>query len=116
MLILVSAALVARGHHMILIDGVLQHGFEKSDFYDRSDCSRGPWWFDVTDTTEASAALHKQWVLLGRPAAIHIRYVGNVSSIGRYGHLGHYRREVIPVQILDVSLSSGCVQMAAKTH
>ena len=81
-LIVAFAALVARGHHMILIDGVLQRGFEKSDFYDRGDCSRGPWWFHLTDVTEAGDALHKQWDSLGRPAAIHIRFVGNVWTLG----------------------------------
>lgn len=96
---------IARGHDMVMIDGVLQLGFEKSAFYDRGDCSSKPWWFEES---EADGTLHKQWDLLGRPTAIHIRFIGNVSSIGRHGHLGQYRREVVAVHILEVSASKGC--------
>jgi hypothetical protein len=106
-LMIAGAMLMARGHQMVVLDGVLQHGFEKSDFYDRGNCSRKPWWFDGID---ADAAFHKQWESLGRPSALHIKFVGNVSSIGRYGHLGKYWREVVPVQILEVSSSNGCVR------
>jgi hypothetical protein len=105
-LILVSAILIGRGHKMIVIDGVLEHGFERSDFYNRGDCSRKPWWFNGL---KADATFYKQWDSLGRPATLHIRFVGNVSSIGRYGHLGMYLREVVPVQIIEVSSSQGCV-------
>jgi hypothetical protein len=110
-LILVGAVLIGCGHRKITIDGVLQHGFEKSDFYDGGDCSRKPWWFNGAEADAAfNTAFRKQWDSLGRPAALHIRFVGNISSIGRYGHLGNYRREVIPVQILEVSSSRGCVR------
>jgi hypothetical protein len=105
--------LIARGHDMVMIDGVLQHGFEKSDFYDRGDCSRKPWWFDVS---EADHTLHEQWDSLGRPRAVRIRFVGNVSSIGRHGHLGHYRREVVAVHVLEVSPSRGCAPIDGQTQ
>lgn len=110
-LILAGAILVGRGHRMIVIDGVLQHGFEKSDFYNHGNCSRKPWWFNGAEAGATfNTEFHKQWDLLGRPNAVHIRFVGNISSIGRYGHLGNYRREVVPVQILEVSSSQGCVR------
>jgi hypothetical protein len=110
-LIVVGAMLIGCGHRMITIDGVLQHGFEKSDFYNRGDCSHKPWWFNGTEADATfNTAFRKQWDSLGRPAALQIWFVGNISSIGRYGHLGNYRREVIPVQLLEVSSSQGCVR------
>jgi hypothetical protein len=110
-LILVGVMLIGCGHRMVAIDGVFQHGFEKSDFYDRGDCSRKPWWFSRAEADTAfNTTFQKQWELIGRPAAVHIRFVGNISSIGRYGHLGYYRREVVPVRLLELSLSQGCIR------
>ena len=115
-LVIVAVILIGRGRHMILIDGVLQTGFEKSDFYVRADCSRKPWWFDRSETEQASVQqLREKWDSLGRPAAIHIRFVGNVSRLGMYGHLGHYRREVFPVRILEISESKGCISNDARS-
>jgi hypothetical protein len=104
-LTLTCIVLIGRGHDMVTIDGVLQTGFEKSAFYDRSDCSGKPWWFEEAG---ADATLRKQWDSLGRPTAMHVRFVGNVSSIGSYGHLGQYRRKVVAVHILEVSASPRC--------
>jgi hypothetical protein len=111
-LILSCTLLACPGHQPMLIDGILQRGFEKSDFYDRGDCSSAPWWFDLI---RAGDPLNKQWSSLGRPAAVRIRFVGTISPIGSYGHLGYYRRQVIPTQILSVTESSGCVEAASET-
>ena len=47
---------------------------------------------------------------LGRPRALRVTFIGDLSRIGRWGHLGGYVREVRAVKLIDVSATAhACV-------
>jgi hypothetical protein len=101
--------LYARGRREVALEGIVQWSFEESAFYKDGDCSIRPWWFNESDAGPIlQKGLGKRWDSLGKPAAIHIKFSGNVSWLGRYGHLGKYSREVLPISIEEVSRASRC--------
>jgi hypothetical protein len=103
LLLLAVLAYWATGAKNRTYDGVLQHGFEKSDFYPRGRCSASPYWLEPQG--DAATELSRHWVELGRPSALHVRFVGDKSHLGMWGHLGKYRRKIQPSKILQVEPS-----------
>jgi len=93
-------------------EGILQHGFERSDFYPRGDCSASPYWFEAKG--EAADQLNKRWVELGRPNGLRLRFVGDLTHIGLWGHLGKYKREIQAFEHFGSRVVAGPVQMRAK--
>jgi hypothetical protein len=102
-LLLAVLAYWAAGAKNRTYDGVLQHGFEKSDFYPRGNCSASPYWLEPQG--EAAIELGRRWIELGRPSALHVRFVGAESHLGMWGHLGKYRPRIRPSKILQVEPS-----------
>jgi hypothetical protein len=86
LLLFAALALWATGGKNQTFDGVLQHGFEKSDFYPRGDCSVSPYWLEAQG--EAADELDRRWREIGRPSTLHVRFIGDVSRLGLWGHLG----------------------------
>lgn len=90
----------ARARTGQMLDGTAQWAFEKSQFFPNAKCSESPWWLDPgADGTEE---IYKRWEALGKPPAARIIFVGDVSEIGRWGHLGQYWRQVRPRRVIDV--------------
>jgi len=101
--------LYARGRRAVALEGIVQWSFEESAFYRDGNCSIRPWWFNESDAgRKFQEGLGKRWDLLGKPAAIHIKFTGDVSWLGRHGHLGKYSREVLPISIDEISPASRC--------
>jgi hypothetical protein len=47
-------------------------------------------------------------IALGIPEALHVKLIANVSRFGRHGHLGAYRREVWPINVISVDSAPPC--------
>lgn len=99
-------ALWARGRRNVVLEGTLQWGFEQSAFFPDGDCSKKPFWWEWPNQHDND--LNTKWQALGKPDALRVKMRGNVTRIGMYGHLGQYRREVQPVEVISVSPASRC--------
>ena len=97
---------LARGRHGVVLEGTLQWGFEESAFFPDGDCSNKPYWWKSPDQHDNDP--NARWDALGKPLAVRVKMLGNVSSVGFYGHLGQYRREVQPIKLISVSPGSRC--------
>jgi hypothetical protein len=73
--------------------GTYQHGFERSDFYPNWNCWRPPYWMDGF-----APALHG----FGNHSAVRVTFVGDATSLSRYGHLGAYVRAVRVSKVISV--------------
>lgn len=103
------AILYARGRRAVALGGVVQWSFEESAFYKDGDCAGRPWWFNEWDASPTlKEDLGKRWISLGKPAAIYIKFSGDVSWLGMHGHLGKYPREVLPISIGEVTPARRC--------
>jgi hypothetical protein len=80
----------AGGRREVPLDGTYQSGFEQSAFIPDGNCSKKPFWFHWPDDYDMNARIKA----LGYPAALRVKLIGNVSRLGKYGHLGDYPREV----------------------
>jgi hypothetical protein len=49
-----------------------------------------------------------RWQSLGKPEAMRVKVRGDLSWFGMYGHLGAYRREFIPSQVISVERATRC--------
>ena len=110
--VLVAAGLVylgVRGSHDNLFEGTLQVGFERSDFYPSSDCSAFPYWY--SGSTDDSQNLRLRWKELGSPPAMRVKFRGDLSSLGLYGHLGKYWREIRSTTILEAKETPACQKL-----
>lgn len=95
----------ARGTHNQEYDGTWEFGFEWSAFYPRGGCWRPPYWLE--STSELSGPSGKLEAL-GNPSAVRIKFVGDTSWVGSYGHLGGYMREIRVVRVIDVRAARPC--------
>jgi hypothetical protein len=105
MAVVLLLLVLGKGEHNRTYEGTLERGFEVSAFYPNGSCSAGRYWF-VADE-EASREVQKRWSELGRPGTLRVKFVGDLTRLGEWGHLGAYRREIRAHQILEVSRASG---------
>jgi len=96
----------AGGRREVPLDGTFQGGSERSAFIPDGDCSKEPFWFNWPD--ERSYDMNARIKALGYPAALRVKLIGNVSRLGKYGHLGAYSREVWPIKIISVDPALPC--------
>jgi hypothetical protein len=92
----------ARGKHNKEFEGTWEVGFEQSNFYDGGGCWHTPYWL------EATPELYSRFAALGNPRAIKVKFVGDTTSIGGYGHLGQYLRLIRVVRVIDVESAQPC--------
>ena len=105
---LLSLILWARGRHNVLLEGTLQWGFEESAFFPDGDCSTTPFWWSANGRTSTTNDLTARWQALRQHGALHVKLIGNLSWVGMHGHLGQYRREVQPIELISVGAASRC--------
>jgi hypothetical protein len=97
----------ARGRAGRTYDGTAQWPGDRSEFFAAGKCSASPWWLETN--SGATYEIRRRWEALGRPAAVRVIFVGDVTSLGRYGSNGKYWREVRPQTVIDVlALTAGC--------
>jgi hypothetical protein len=96
--------LEARGRHNKEFEGTWEVGFEQSDFHPGGGCWHTPYWL------EATPELYSRFAALGNPRAVKVKFVGDTTSIGEYGHLGQYLRLVQVVRVIDVEAAQPCRQ------
>ena len=82
-------------------EGTWEQGFERSDFHYAGECWRPPYW--LIPTPEIHEELGKT-----QTGALNVRFVGDATAIGRYGHLGQYVREIRVVRIIEVRPAAPC--------
>jgi|SRR6185312_8142714 hypothetical protein len=102
----------AGGRHAVLLEGTYQGGFEMSAFFPDGDCSKKPFFFRWPDEDDYDMGARDR--ALGYPAALHVKLIGNVSRLGRYGQMGAYRREVWPIKVISVDAAPACGQGSPK--
>jgi hypothetical protein len=107
--VLVALALLllylAKGENNRIYEGRLEWRFEVSAFYPNENCSMHPYWF--VKEGAARDELHSRWEELGRPEVLRIKFVGDLSRLGRWGHLGRYWREIRAIRMIEVSTAIG---------
>jgi hypothetical protein len=104
----------AKGSRDIVLNGTIQRGFEESAFFLDGDCSNKPFWWEWPNQLDND--LDAKWKALDQPSALRVRVRGNLSSLGRHGHLGVYRRQVQPIALISVSSASRCQWSWAKAR
>jgi hypothetical protein len=90
----------ARGNDGRTYYGTAEWIGEQSKFYLNGKCSASPWW--MSSEAEGTYEIRKRWEDLGRPAAVKVVFVGDVTKIGRWGQNGKFWREVSPRQVIEV--------------
>ena len=95
----------ARGTHNKEYDGTWEFGFERSAFYQGGGCWRTPYWLDPTSELSGPSG---KLEALGNPSAVRIKFIGDTSWVGSYGHLGGYIREIRVVRVIDVQAAQPC--------
>ena len=95
----------ACGTHNKEYEGTWEFGFERSDFYAGSGCWRPPYWLEPTSEL---SGLSGKLELLGNPSAVRIKFIGDTSWVGPYGHLGRYMREIRVVRLIDIQAARPC--------
>jgi hypothetical protein len=91
----------ARGESNQTYTGTVEWGFEVSAFHPNGNCSRPAYWFD--SDTPGGGEILQRWLDLGRPRAMRVTFVGDLSSLGRWGHIGGYIRQIRAVKLIDAS-------------
>jgi hypothetical protein len=92
--------------HAPLLEGTLQTGSEQSAFFPDGDCSKKPFWFSWPDRLDDDLTARLR--ALGKPAALRLKLIGNLSPVGNYGHLGGYPREVQAIRVISVDPATPC--------
>ena len=100
--VVIGLFLWAKGSKNRTYEGILKLGEEREAFYQNGDCSASPYWFEVQDRDLAHELMNR-WGDLGRPRQLYVKFVGDKSWIGAWGHMGKYVREVRPHTLLEVS-------------
>src|SRR6267142_4822800 len=90
------------GVHNKEFEGTWENGFERSDFYYGGECWRLPYWLEPTPE------LNGRFDALGNPPAVRVKFVGDTTSMGSYGHLGQYLREIRVMRIIEVETAQPC--------
>ena len=70
----------ARGRRSLVLEGTLQWGFEQSAFFPDGDCSVTPFWWKWSDQHDNE--LNTRWQSLGKPEALRVKLIGNLSWVG----------------------------------
>jgi hypothetical protein len=100
-------AVWARGESGRTYTGIVEWRFEVSAFYPNGNCSAKPYWFSFD--SEASGDIQKRWKEFGKPNALQVTFVGDLSRLGRWGHLGYYWREIRARTLIAAAPAShGC--------
>ena len=73
-----SIYLWARGSHDRVYDGLLQVGFEKSDFYPDANCAASPYWYG--GSAKDSENLRVRWREMGSPPALRVKFSGGLDQ------------------------------------
>src|SRR2546421_8155141 len=89
----------SKGSHDKVFEGVIEWNFEKSDFYLKGDCSASPYWYD--GSSKPSANLYDRRKEIGNPRAMQVKFRGDLSRVGLYGHLNKYIREIHSTEIIE---------------
>ncbi len=92
-----------RGSHSRTYEGIWERGFEHSDFFYNGNCDRPRYW--LVQTPEVLRRVN----MLGSPMAVRLKFVGTTTSIGEYGHLGQYLREIHVEQIISAEPTQSCI-------
>ena len=79
-------ALWAGGRPAVPLEGTVQTGPEQSAFFPDGDCSRKPFWFNWPH--EFDYDMNAKIRGLEYPDALRVKLIGNLSRLGKYGHLG----------------------------
>jgi hypothetical protein len=105
--IVIVAALFfqARGTHNKEYDGTWEFGFERSAFYPGGGCWRPPYWLEPTSELSGPSG---KLEALSNPSAVRIKFIGDTSWVGPYGHLCGYMREIRVVRVIDVQAAQPC--------
>ena len=90
-----------RGERNREYEGTWEQGFERSDFHYGGQCWRPPYW--LIPTPDIHEKLDQ-----GHTGALNVRFVGDATAIGSYGHLGQYVREVRVVRIIETRPAAPC--------
>lgn len=109
---LLSLAFWAGGRREVALQGTYESGFEHSAFFPDGDCSKKPFWFHWPDDDDYD--MNARIKALGYPAALRVKLIGNVSRLGKYGHLSAYPREVWSIKIISVDPAPPCGQGTPK--
>lgn len=97
-------------------EGIFVKKFERSDFYAGGDGSKRPYWLKTSDELHNKMGSDgffsyshdsTPWAGLKNPA-VRVKFVGDLSKAGRYGHLDKYGREVTVYKVLEMSAVEGC--------
>jgi hypothetical protein len=70
------------------------------------------YWLDSTqiDSAKFIAEVDQQTaVYVGYETVVYISIEARLSEIGRYGHLGRYEREIIPIRLIDIGPKEACL-------
>lgn len=90
----------------MLLEGTYQGGFETSAFLPDGDCSKRPFWFNWSEEDDYDVGARIK--ALGYPEALHVRLIGDVSRLGKYGHMHAFHREVWAIKIISVDPAPAC--------
>lgn len=106
----VAAACADRSEEPGVFEGYYYTGFETSNFVPGRSCDdRGPRYWLVSDPeARFNEALREAgWEPLAFQA-FWVRFEGELSEPGRYGHLGAYEREVRVTKLLELRHAPEC--------
>lgn len=84
--------------------GLYRQGFEQSDFY--PDDGGGPWWLAYDGDFWSRIEAFGEGAGRGNHVLVRIAVTGQLSAIGRHGHLGVYERELNVERLLKVEVAS----------
>jgi hypothetical protein len=97
----------SRGRDGGSYDGTAEWRADRSEFYLQGSCSSSPWWLDTQ--AEGTYEIQKRWEALGKPAAVRVVFVGDLTMLGRFGNDGKYWRAIRPRAVIDVTpLTQAC--------
>ena len=84
--------------------GLFRQGFEQSDFY--PDDGGGPWWLSYDGDFWTRIEPFNEGAGRGNHVLVRIEVAGELSPVGRHGHLGAYQRELTVERLLSVEAAS----------
>ena len=69
------------------------------------------YWLDRTqdDSAKFNAQIDKQTAVdVGYETVVYISIEARLSEVGRFGHLGQYEREIVPIRLIDIGPMEAC--------
>jgi len=104
----------SKGKENQTLQGIYLMAFERSDFYPNVEVcppSGTRYWLDPASIPNLRAQLATLTVDQAHALAyqaVYLRFVGDISNRGQYGHLGQYWREVQVKRILEIKKIDSC--------